>query len=96
MGEASCQSFINESVSKVGSKPTSEMTQYHLNLIFAIIVKRKKSGKKISGHDYGIIGDTFRWLLNIIKEGIKSGTTKNLTIPFARNLDVFPPRSSKV
>ena len=46
MGEASCQSFINESVSKVGSKPTSEMTQYHLNLIFAIIFKRKKSGKK--------------------------------------------------
>ena len=48
MGEASCQSFINESVSKVGSKPSLEMTQYHLHLIFAIIVKKKikKSKKK--------------------------------------------------
>ena len=41
MEEASCQSFINETVSKVGSKPSLEMTQYHLHLIFAIIVKKK-------------------------------------------------------
>ena len=46
MGEASCQSFINETVSKVGSKPSLEMTQYHLHLIFAIIVKKKKKLKK--------------------------------------------------
>ena len=49
MGEASCQSFINETVSKVGSKPSLEMTQYHLHLIFAIIVKKKiKKVKKNS------------------------------------------------
>ena len=63
-GEASCQSFIHESASKVGGKPTFEMTQYHRNLIFTIIVKK--------GHDYGIIGDTFRRLLNIIKVVQKS------------------------
>ena len=45
MGEASCQSFINETVSKVGSKPSLEMTKYHLHLIFAIIVKKKKFKK---------------------------------------------------
>ena len=45
MGEASCQSFINETVSKVGSKPSLEMTKYHLHLIFAIIVKKKKIEK---------------------------------------------------
>ena len=74
MGEASCQSFIHESVSKVGGKPTFEMTQYHRNLIFTIIVKKVKKKKKIqiSGHDNGIIGDTFRRLLNIIKVVQKS------------------------
>lgn len=40
MGEASCQSFINESLSKVGSKFSLEMMQYHVHLIFAIIVKK--------------------------------------------------------
>ena len=36
MGEESCQSFINESVSKIGSKPSLEMTQYHLHLILLL------------------------------------------------------------
>ena len=52
-----------------------ELTQYHLHLTFEIIVKKKfkKSKKKlISGHDYGIIGDTFRRLLKIIKVVQKS------------------------
>lgn len=47
MGEASCQSFINESLSKVGSKFSLEMMQYHVHLIFAIIVKKIKKVKKI-------------------------------------------------
>ena len=36
MWEASCQSCIHENLSKVGSKPTLEMTQYDLNVILTI------------------------------------------------------------
>ena len=104
-GEASCQSFIHESASKVGGKPTFEMTQYHRNLIFTIIVKKVKNRKKnsnfrsrlwyhwrhiqaVTEYNKGCPKIDCGSKTNKCNGNAKSGTTKDLTIAFAR-MDIF-------